>query len=48
MKSEVKFEGSTLRLQLKLLFWSKAEVGGMRSVAVKCVDIRQNTGGEGI
>ena len=32
---------------LKLLSWSTGEVSGIPSVAVKCVDIRRNTGGEG-
>ena len=39
--------GLTHRLHLKLWFLSKVEVGGIPSVAVKCVDIRRNTSGEG-
>ena len=39
--------GSTHRLHLKLLFLSEVEVSGIPSVAVKCVDIRRNIGGEG-
>ena len=39
--------GSTHRLHLKLLFLSEVEVSGIPGVAVKCVDIRKNTGGEG-
>ena len=39
--------GLTHRLHLKLLFLSEVEVGGIPSVAVKCVDIRRNTSGEG-
>ncbi len=39
--------GSTHGLHLKLLFLSEVEVGGIPGVAVKCVDIRRNTGGEG-
>ena len=39
--------GSTHRLHLKLLFLSEVEVSGIPSVAVKCVDIRRNTSGEG-
>ena len=39
--------GSTEELQLKLLFLSVGEESGIPSVAVKCVDIRRNTGGEG-
>ena len=31
----------------KLHFLSEVEVGGIPSVAVKCVDIRRNTSGEG-
>ncbi len=46
-KSAVKTTGLTCRLQLKLVFLSEVEVGGIPSVAVKCVDIRRNTGGEG-
>ena len=39
--------GLTEELQLKLLFLSVGEESGIPSVAVKCVDIRRNTGGEG-
>ena len=39
--------GSTHRLHLKLRFLSEVEAGGIPSVAVKCVDIRRNTSGEG-
>ena len=46
-KSEVKTMGSTHRLLLKLSCWSAGEESGIPSVAVKCVDIRKNTGGEG-
>ncbi len=46
-KSAVKATCLTCGLQLKLVFLSEVEVGGIRSVAVKCVDIRRNTGGEG-
>ncbi len=31
----------------KLIFLSEVEAGGIPSVAVKCVDIRRNTSGEG-
>ena len=43
----MKTMGSTHRLHLKLLFLSEVEVGGIPSVAVKCVDIRRNISGEG-
>ena len=43
----MKTMGSTHRLHLKLLFLSEVEVSGIPSVAVKCVDIRKNTSGEG-
>ena len=43
----VKSMGSTHKLRSKLLFLSEVEVGGIPSVAVKCVDIRKNTSGEG-
>ena len=43
----VKSLGSTEELQLKLLILSAGEESGIPSVAVKCVDIRRNTSGEG-
>ena len=46
-KSDVKIKGSTFDLRLKLFFLSVGEVNGIPSVAVKCVDIGRNTGGEG-
>ena len=46
-KSDVKTMGSTHSLHLKLLFLRVGEVTGIPGVAVKCVDIRRNTGGEG-
>ena len=46
-KSDVKITGSTCDLRLKLLFLRVGEVNGIPGVAVKCVDIRRNTGGEG-
>ena len=46
-KSEVKIMGLTHNLLLKLFFLSEAEASGIPSVAVKCVDIRRNTSGEG-
>ena len=39
--------GLTHKLPLKLLLLSGVEAGGIPSVAVKCVDIRRNTSGEG-
>ena len=39
--------GSTHELHLKLYVLSAGEVIGIPSVAVKCVDIRRNTSGEG-
>ena len=39
--------GSTHELLSKLFFLSEVESGGIPSVAVKCVDIRRNTSGEG-
>ena len=39
--------GSTEELHLKLYLLSVGEVDGIPSVAVKCVDIRRNTSGEG-
>ena len=46
-KSEVKSMGLTHELLLKLYPLSIGEAGGIPSVAVKCVDIRRNTSGEG-
>ncbi len=47
IKLVVKSLGLTEELQLKLIFLSVGEESGIPSVAVKCVDIRRNTGGEG-
>ena len=44
---DVKYRGSTPGLPLKLWILSEVEVSGIPSVAVKCVDIRRNTSGEG-
>ena len=46
-KSDVKTQGSTLGVHLILLISSMGEEIGIPGVAVKCVDIRKNTGGEG-
>ena len=43
----MKTRGSTLGVHWKLYGWSAGEVSGIPGVAVKCVDIRRNTGGEG-
>ncbi len=43
----MKSAGSTRELHLKLLPVRIGEVTGIPSVAVKCVDIRKNTSGEG-
>ena len=43
----VKSPGSTEELQPKLPGLSVGEVSGIPGVAVKCVDIRRNTCGEG-
>ena len=47
IKLVVKSLGLTEELQLKLVVLSAGEVSGIPSVAVKCVDIRRNTSGEG-
>ena len=43
----MKSMGSTHELHLKLIFLSIGEASGIPCVAVKCVDIRRNTSGEG-
>ena len=43
----VKSRGSTPELPLKLQDLSAEEADGISGVAVKCVDIRKNTSGEG-
>ena len=47
LKLVVKSLSSTKEWQLKLGFLSAGEESGIPSVAVKCVDIRRNTSGEG-
>ncbi len=44
---DVKSLGSNEELQLRLFTLSVGEESGSPGVAVKCVDIRRNTGGEG-
>ncbi len=43
----VKSCGSTAGLQRILRGWREAEASGIPGVAVECVEIRKNTGGEG-
>ena len=43
----VKCRGSTPRRPRILLDWRHVEAGGIPGVAVECVEIRKNTGGEG-
>ena len=47
LKSDVKYPGSTWGLHLILVDLSAGEESGIPSVAVKCIDIRRNTSGEG-
>ncbi len=47
LKSSVKVGGSTVELQLILGDLSTGEVGGIRGVAVKCLDITKNSDCEG-
>ena len=47
VKSDVKCRGLTAELHLKLIFLRVGEAIGIPSVAVKCVEIRKNTSGEG-
>ena len=46
-KLVVKSPSSTWELQLKLYILSAGGESGIPSVAVKCVEIRRNTSGEG-
>ena len=46
-KSDVKSFGSTRELHPKLHILSPAEGIGIKGVAVKCVEILENTSGEG-
>ena len=46
-KSDVKTRGSTPGLHWKLFNLSARGESGIPCVAVKCVDIRRNTSGEG-
>ena len=48
IKREVKARGSTPELPRELEFWNAPAVGGMCGVAVKCIEITQNTDCEGI
>ena len=45
--SDVKARGSTTEVHPKLRNSSAGEESGILGVAVKCVDIKKNTGGEG-
>ncbi len=47
MKAVVKTCRLNGELPTKLQLLSEVEAGGIRSVAVKCVDITRNTSGEG-
>ena len=47
VKSVVKVCRSTIKLPLKLVVLSMDEVGGMCGVAVKCIEITQNSDCEG-
>ena len=43
----VKCRGSTPSVPRILVGWRHVEASGISGVAVECVDIRKNTGGEG-
>ncbi len=45
--SGVKVHGSTVGCHSKLRDWSAGGESGILGVAVKCVDIKRNAGGEG-
>ena len=42
----MKVHGSTMELHMKLIYLSSGEENGIPSVAVECIDIRRNAGGE--
>ena len=46
-KRDVKCPGSTVELRRELVFLSEYDVGGIRGVAVKCLDITKNPDCEG-
>ena len=46
-KDRVKARGSTPGRRDRLAGWSTVGAGGIPGVAVECVEIRKNTGGEG-
>ena len=46
-KRDVKCRGSTMALRRELVFLSMQEAGGIRGVAVKCLDITRNSDCEG-
>ncbi len=45
--SDVKSHSLTVEWHSKLQGWSTGEESGILGVAVKCVEIEKNTGGEG-
>ncbi len=45
--SDVKSHGPTVKLHSKLRYLRTGRESGILGVAVKCVDIKKNTGGEG-
>ncbi len=47
MDADVKGPGSNPGQPLKRCGWRRGGVGGMRGVAVKCIDIAQNSDCEG-
>ena len=47
VKSAVKVPGSTGSVPLILMFLNAVKVGGMWCVAVKCIDMPQNSDSEG-
>ena len=47
IKSGVKFRSLTAKGHWKLVNLNPEEVSGIPCVAVKCIDIRRNTSGEG-
>ena len=47
LKRDVKCRGSTVEVRRELVYLSEFDAGGIRGVAVKCLDITKNPDCEG-